>query len=47
MALFVTARDQYFQEEQRREEEQKHNMQNPVRRRMTAYSHTYKSLTML
>ena len=45
MALLVTACDQYFQEEQRHEDEHKHNMQNQVRRQMTAYSHTYKSLT--
>src|ERR1700758_776632 len=45
MAMLVAACDQYLQEEQRHEDEHKHNMQNQVRRQMTGYSHTYKSLT--
>src|SRR5580693_6538042 len=45
MALLVTACDQYLQEEHRHEDEHKHNMQNQMRRQMTGYSHTYKSLT--
>src|ERR1700745_2385565 len=45
MAMLVAARDQYLQEEQRHEDEHKHNMQNQMRRQMTGYSHTYKSLT--
>jgi hypothetical protein len=43
--MLVAACDQYLQEEQRHENEHKHNMQNQVRRKMTGYSHTYKSLT--
>src|SRR5580704_9499908 len=45
MAKLVATCDQYLQEEQRHEDEHKHNMQNQVRREMTGYSHTYKSLT--
>src|ERR1700733_7152076 len=45
MALLVPARDQYLQEEQRHENEHKHNMQNQVRMQMTCYPHTSKSLT--
>jgi hypothetical protein len=43
MALLVTARDQYLQEEQRHQEEHKHNVQNHVRGQMAGYSYTYKS----
>ena len=45
MAMLVAACDQYLQEKQRHEDEHKHNMQNQVRRQMTGYSHTHKSLT--
>jgi hypothetical protein len=45
MAMLATACDQYFQKEQRHKDEHKHNMQNQVRRQMTGYSYTYKSLT--
>src|SRR4029077_14868563 len=45
MAKLVAACDQYLQEEQRHEDEHKHNMQNQVRGEMTGYSYTYKSLT--
>src|SRR5260370_21093503 len=45
MAKLVAASDQYLQEEHRQEDENKHNMQNQVRREMTRYSYTYKSLT--
>jgi hypothetical protein len=45
MAMLVAACDQYLQEEQRHEDEHKRNVQNQVRREMTGYSDTYKSLT--
>jgi hypothetical protein len=41
VALLVTACDQYLQKEQKDE----HNVQDQVRRQMTGYSHSYKSLT--
>src|SRR4029077_9609869 len=44
MTMRVAACYQYFQEEKRHEDEHKHNMQNQVRREMTGYSDTYKSL---
>jgi hypothetical protein len=45
MAMLVAACDQYLQKEQRHEDEHKRNVQNQVRREMTGYSDTYKSLT--
>src|SRR5580693_9547757 len=45
MAMVVAARNQYFEQKHRHEDEHKRNMQNQVRRQMTGYSHTYKSLT--
>src|SRR5580692_12343746 len=45
MAMLVAARDQYLQEEQRHEDEHKHNMQDQVRRQVTRYPQTSESLT--
>src|ERR1700758_4066226 len=45
MAMLVATYDQYLQEKQRHENEHKHNVQDQVRRQMTGYPQTSKSLT--
>lgn len=43
--MLIAACDQYLQQEQRHEDEHKHNMQYQVRRQMTGCPQTSKSLT--